>query len=64
MERSARGRTMPFAMALVLGLATSLRLAGSMRAVDFLQVFASGALFGVGLVGLIQMLRSRGKSTS
>jgi len=64
MERSARGRTMTFAMALVLGLTVCLRVAATIRAVDFLQIFASGALFGVGLLGLIQTLRGRGRSTA
>ena len=64
MERSVRGRTMTFAMALVLGITVCLRVAATIRAVDFLQIFASGALFGVGLTGLIQTLRTRNRSTS
>ena len=64
MGRSARGRTMTFAMAMVLGLTVCLRVAATIRAVDFLQIFASGALFGVGLLGLMQALRGRSRTTS
>ena len=64
MKRSARGRMMTFAMAMVLGLTVCLRVAATIRTVDFVRIFASGALFGVGLLGLIQALRSRGQTTS
>jgi hypothetical protein len=54
---------MTFTMALVLGLTVCLRVVPTIRAVDFLQIFASGALFGVGLLGLIQTLRARSQAT-
>jgi hypothetical protein len=63
MDGSSRRRAIVFAIPLIIALVASQRIAASMRTVDFLQVFASGALFGVGLTGLIQVLRGRGGST-
>lgn len=62
MERNVRGRAMVFAMSLALALTVVFRVSGAVRAVDFLRIFASGALFGVGLMGLIQLLRGRSNS--
>ena len=59
MERKTRGRTMLFLMCLLFSLSGILRVGATVRGVDFLQIFASGALFGVGLTGLIRMLRAR-----
>ena len=49
---------------MVLGLTVCLRVAATIRAVDFLQIFACGALFGVGLLGMMQTLRGRNRTTS
>ena len=62
MERPARRRAIVFAIPLIIALVASQRVAASMRTVDFLQVFASGALFGVTLTGLVEVLRGRGGS--
>jgi hypothetical protein len=43
---------------MIIGLVAAQRAAPHVRAVDFLLLFASGAVFGVGLVGLIRMLRA------
>jgi hypothetical protein len=48
-----------FVVPLIVGLVSAQRLVPHMRTVDFLTLFASGALFGVGLMGLIQALRAR-----
>jgi predicted metal-dependent enzyme (double-stranded beta helix superfamily) len=47
---------------MVIGLVTAQRAAPHVRAVDFLLLFASGVIFGVSLMGLIQMWRARGSS--
>ena len=51
-----------FVVPLIIGLVSAHRLVPHMRAVDFLTLFASGALFGVGLMGLIQALRAKPRS--
>jgi hypothetical protein len=43
---------------MIIGLVTAQRAAPHVRAVDFLLLFASGVLFGVSLMGLIQILRA------
>jgi hypothetical protein len=51
-----------FVVPLIIGLVSAQRLVPHMRAVDLLTLFASGALFGVGLMGLIQALRAKPRS--
>jgi hypothetical protein len=47
-----------FVIPLIIGLVSARQVVPHMRTVDFLTLFASGALFGVGLMGVIQALRS------
>jgi len=47
-----------FAIPMIIGLVTAQRAAPHVRTVDFLLLFASGAIFGVSLMGLIQAWRS------
>jgi hypothetical protein len=51
-----------FAVPMIIGLVTAQRAAPHVRSVDFLLLFASGALFGISLMGLIQIWRSRAQS--
>jgi hypothetical protein len=44
---------------MIVGLVAAQRAAPHVRAVDFLLLFASGVVFGVSLMGFIQMLQSR-----
>jgi hypothetical protein len=61
MAPAARRRAVVFAVPMIVGLVTAQRAAPHVRTVDFLLLFASGVLFGVSLMGLIQMIRaSRG----
>jgi len=53
-------RAAVFVIPLLIGLLSAQRAAAHVRTVDFLMVFAAGALFGVGLLGLIQVLRAPG----
>jgi len=62
MEGSSRRRAIVFVVPLIIALVAVRHVAEDMRTVDFLQVFAGGAIFGVGLMGLIQVLRGRGAS--
>jgi hypothetical protein len=59
MESPARRRAAVFVVPMIVGLLAAQRAAPHVRAVDFLLLFASGAVFGVSLMGLIQMLRAR-----
>ena len=60
MDASFRRRLAVFAVPMVIGLVTAQRAAPHVRAVDFLLLFASGVIFGVSLMGLIQVWRARG----
>jgi hypothetical protein len=62
MDRPSRPRLAVFAVPMVIGLVTAQRAAPHVRAVDFLMLFASGVLFGVSLMGLIQVLKTRRSS--
>ena len=59
MESSARRPTAVFVIPMIVGLVAAQRAAPHVRTVDFLLLFASGVVFGVSLMGLIQMLRTR-----
>jgi len=48
---------------MVVGLLMAQRAAAHVRQVDFVLLFASGVIFGVGLMGLIHALR-RGRRTA
>jgi hypothetical protein len=59
MESPARRRAVVFVVPMLVGLAAAQRAAPHVRTVDFLLLFASGVVFGVSLMGFIQMLRAR-----
>ena len=63
MDSPDRRRTAVFVVPLVLTLVMAQRAAPRVRAVDFLLVFASGVIFGVSLMGLIQFLRAGRRGT-
>jgi hypothetical protein len=44
---------------MIVGLVTAQRAAPHVRTVDFLLLFASGVIFGVSLMGLVQALCAR-----
>ncbi len=56
---SQRRRALVFAGPMIITLAAAPRMVGSIRTVDFLLVFAAGAVFGLTLLGFIQALRAR-----
>jgi hypothetical protein len=64
MDKPSRRRLAVFAVPMIIGLVTAQRAASHVRTVDFLLLFASGVIFGVSLMGLIQMWRGRGSSSS
>jgi hypothetical protein len=47
---------------MIIGLVSAQRVAPNVRTVDFLLLFASGVIFGVSLMGLIQVWKARGSS--
>ena len=58
MERPTRRRAAVFAVLMIVGLVSAQRAAPHVRTVDVVQLFASGVLFGVSLMRLIQVLRA------
>ena len=58
MENSRR-RAVVFVVPLVLAFVTASRIGRDIRTVDFLQIFATGTLTGVSLMGLIQTLKKK-----
>ncbi len=62
MTALARRHAAIFAIPMIIGLVTAQRAAPHVRAVDFILLFASGAIFGVSLMGLIQAWRSTRQS--
>jgi hypothetical protein len=59
MESPARRQAAVFVVPMIVGLVAAQRAAAHVRTVDFLLLFASGVVFGVTLMGLIQLLRAR-----
>jgi hypothetical protein len=59
MEQLKRRHAGVFVLPMIVGLVTAQRAAPHVRTVDFLLLFASGIIFGVSLMGLIQILRPR-----
>ena len=59
MESPARRQAVVFVVPMIVGLVAAQRAAPHVRTVDFLLLFASGVVFGVSLMGLIQALRPR-----
>ena len=62
MDKPSRRRFAVFALPMIIGLISALRAAPHVRAVDFVLLFASGVLFGVGLMGFIRMWKRPGSS--
>ena len=56
---TARARTVVLAVPMIIALVAGRQVAPHVRAVDFLVIFAAGAVFGVTLVGLLRALRAR-----
>lgn len=63
-DTSRRRRAAIFVVPMIVGLVSAQRAAGNVRLVDFLLLFASGVIFGVSLMGLIQFLRLAGRTRS
>ena len=59
METAPRRRAAVSVVPMLVGLLAAQRAAPHVRTVDFLLLFAGGVAFGVGLMGLIQLLRAR-----
>ena len=59
MDTPGRRRAAVFIVPMILGLVMAQRAAPHVRTVDFLVLFASGVLFGVSLMGLVQQLKRR-----
>lgn len=59
MESPARRQAVVVVVPMIVGLVAAQRAAPHVRTVDILLLFASGVVFGVSLMGLIQMLRAR-----
>ena len=64
MDKPSRRRFAIFVVPMIIGLITAQRAAPHVRAVDFLALFAGGVVFGVGLMGLVQMLKTRNSTSS
>jgi len=60
MDKPSRRRLAVFVVPMVIGLVTAQRAAPHVRTVAFLLLFASGVIFGVSLMGLIQVWKARG----
>ena len=54
----ARRRAAVLVVPMIVGLVTARQAAPHVRTVDFLLLFASGAIFGVSFMAFIQSLRS------
>jgi hypothetical protein len=59
METTPRRRAAVSVVPMLVGLLAAQRAAPHVRTVDFVLLFAGGVAFGVGLMGLIQLLRAR-----
>jgi len=57
---SSRRRAAIYVVPMIIALVAARRLVPHIRPVDFLLVFAAGAVFGVTLLGIIQALRAPG----
>ena len=64
MESPARRRAAVFAAPMLVGLVSAMRAAPHVRTVDFVLLFASGVLFGVSLMGIIQRFRESPRPSS
>ena len=59
MDANPRRRAAVSIVPMLVGLLAAQRAAPHVRTVDFLLLFAGGIAVGVGLMGLIQLLRGR-----
>lgn len=59
MEKSSRRHAAIFVVPLIIAFVAASRIGGEIRTVDFLQIFAAGAITGVSLMGLIQVLKKK-----
>jgi hypothetical protein len=59
MEKSSRKHVAIFIAPLVVAFIAASRIGDHVRTVDFLQIFASGTIVGVSLMGLIQTLKKK-----
>ena len=59
METAPRRPAAVSVVPMLVGLLAAQRAAPHVRTVDLLLLFAGGVAFGVGLIGLIQLLRAR-----
>lgn len=64
MDQPSRRRGAIYVIPLIITLVSARRAAPHVRTVDFLLLFASGVVFGVSLMGLIQVWKARGTPTS
>ena len=62
MDSPDRRRAVIFIAPLLIALIGASRVAGEIRTVDFLQVFAAGMITGISLAGIIRMLKAKGTS--
>ena len=62
MDAPARRRAAVFAGPMLVGLIAAQKAAPHVRTVDFILLFASGVVFGVSLMGLIQFIRASRRS--
>lgn len=59
MDATPRRRAAASVVPMLVGILAAQRAAPQVRTVDLLLLFAGGIAFGVGLIGLIQLLRAR-----
>ena len=64
MESIGRGRAVVFVIPMIVGIVAARAAERHVRLGDFLLLFAAGAVFGVSLMGLVSLLRGRGRSTA
>ena len=57
---TSRGQALVLVVPLIVVLVAARRLVPDIGSVDFLMIFAAGALFGATLLGLVQMVRRQG----
>ena len=62
MDSPDRRRAVIFIAPLLIAFIGASRVAGEIRTVDFLQVFAAGMITGISLAGIIRMLKAKGTS--
>ena len=62
MNAPSRRRAAVYAVPMIIALIGVHSVVQHIRTVDFVLVFAAGAIFGVTLVGVIRALRGRGET--